>query len=220
MKKRILLSFTIAGALLLLFAMLTAAILTIDVQPIGPRQSLVGLSTINEFVRSFFGESMLWYYITDWISVVAIIVPFGFAFLGLTQLIIRKSIRRVDKSVVVLGLFYLCVIASYILFEIFVINYRPIIIYEAPEASYPSSTILVVLCVMSTAMMQFRSLLKKKGVRMAAYIISIIIITVVIIGRLISGVHWFTDILGGLLLGSALVMLYCSVMQFIKYRFK
>jgi len=74
-----------------------------------------------------------------------------------------------------------------------------------------------VLCIMSTAIMQFHSLLKNKVVRTVADILSILIIAITILGRLVSGVHWFTDMMGGLLLGSALVMLYYSVMQYIDY---
>ena len=44
-------------------------------------------------------------------------------------------------------------------------------------------------------------------------VISLFIIIITIIGRLISGVHWFTDIIGGIIISIALLMTLFSIMS-------
>ena len=140
-------------------------------------------------------------------------MAFGFAVLGFVQLIKRKSFLKVDYSILVLGGFYIIVMAVYILFEILVINYRPVLINGYLEASYPSSTTMLVLCVMPTAIKQFNSRIKHDILKRCVSFLIVAFIAFMVIGRLISGVHWFTDIVGGALLSFGLVMIYHSVIS-------
>lgn len=215
MKKKIKSGFAAAGLLFLLFALLTAAVMTVDVQPVGPSGSRIGLAGINVLIFNLFGENLVLYYITDWIGVIPVLVAFGFAVTGLVQLIKRKSFKRVDAEIIALGAFYLIVIAVYALFEILIVNYRPVIIDGSLEASFPSSHAMITICVMATAVMRFQEIIKNRTLRTASCVISGVIIAIVVVGRFVSGVHWFTDMIGGLLLGSALVMLYYSVTRHI-----
>ena len=199
----------IAICLLAVFLAWTLAALTVDVQAIGPRGSSVGFATLNRLVHNLTGVHMALYTVTDWLGLVPIFFAVGFAVLGLCEWIKRKHILRVDYSILVLGGFYIAVFAAYLLFEEIVVNYRPVFINGYLEASYPSSTTLLVMCVMPTAILQLQARIKCLAAKRAASLVIAAFIAFMVIGRLISGVHWFSDIVGGALLSAGLVMLYC-----------
>lgn len=199
--------------LLAAFTLWTAAIRFIDVQAIGPRGSSVGFATINAMFHDLTGVHMVMYTITDWLGLGPVAFGFGFAILGLIQWIKRKNLFKVDCSILVLGGFYLIVLAAYLLFEEYVVNYRPVLINGYLEASYPSSTTLLVMCVMPTAMMQLNSRIKNTVFKRCVLLLIAAFIGFMVIGRLISGVHWLTDIVGGALLSAGLVMFYHTIIQ-------
>ena len=205
--------FWVGGALLAAFALWTVFVRFVDVQAIGPKESCVGFATLNGYVHNLTGVNTFLYNITDWLGLVPIGVAFGFAILGLIQLIKRKSLLRVDRSILALGVFYIIVVAVYLFFEIVVINYRPVLIEGCLEASYPSSTTMLVTCVMPSAAMQAKERIKNKALRQGVIIVIIAFIAFMVIGRLLSGVHWITDIIGGALFSLGVVMAYKSFLQ-------
>ena len=195
------------------FVLWTLLVCFVDVRAIGPEGSLVGFSALNGFVHEKIGVNMYLYNITDWLGLVPIGVALGFAILGLIQLIKRKSLLRVDRSILALGVFYIIVVAVYLFFEIVVINYRPVLIEGCLEASYPSSTTMLVTCVMPSAAMQAKERIKSKALRKGVIIVIIAFIAFMVVGRLLSGVHWITDIIGGALFSLGVVMAYKSFLQ-------
>lgn len=201
----------IFGTLLLaLFIVFTISLTFVDMKPIGPQNSYVAYASINQAVHELFGVNMTLYNITDWAGVVAIFVALGFAILGLVQWIKRKSILKIDGSILLLGVFYILVFGAYVFFEFNVINRRPILINGILEASYPSSTTMLAMCVLPTAMIQFKRLIKNHRIKNTVNIICGLFTAFMVIGRLVCGVHWFTDILGGLIFSIAMILLYCS----------
>ena len=204
-------SFYIGLGLLGLFILWTTALRFVDVGTIGPQGSSVGFQSLNEIVHNITGVNMSLYTITDWLGLVPVGFMIGFGILGLLQWIQRRNLFKVDWSLLTLGGFYLVMMGMYIFFEMFVVNYRPILINGNLEASYPSSTTLLVLCVMPTAIMQFTKRIKSKRFRQFLNSLITGFITFMVIGRLVSGVHWFSDIIGGCLLSSGLVLIYHSV---------
>ncbi len=213
MKKENQRNLLLAICLLVAFLLWTFAIQFIDVQAIGPQESTVGFATINRFVHNFTGVHMSLYTITDWLSLVPLMFVIGFGTLGLIQWIKRKHLLKVDYSILVLGGFYIVVMAVYVLFEIFVVNYRPVLINGYLEASYPSSTTMLVMCVMPTAIMQFNARIKNDGFKRCVASAITAFVVFMVIGRLVSGVHWFTDIIGGALLSAGLVLMYRTIIS-------
>lgn len=211
MKKRKKKNFCIGLVLIALFIVWTVALQFIDVEAIGPRSSSVGFASLNKAVHEIAGVNMLLYYITDWLGLVPVCFIIGFGMLGLVQWVTRKSFFKVDYSILTLGAFYFVVMAAYILFEILAINYRPILLNYILEVSYPSSTTMLVMCVMSTAVIQFNARIKNKTFKNCVNALIVVFTAFMVIGRLISGVHWFSDIIGGALLSTGLVLLYNSL---------
>ena len=207
--------FIFGSSLLVLFIIFTMSLTFVDMQPIGPQGSYVAYSGINQAVHELFGVNMTLYNITDWAGVVAIFIALGFAVLGLVQWIKRKSILKVDSSILLLGAFYIVVFGAYVFFEFNVINRRPVLINGILEASYPSSTTMLAMCVLPTAMMQFRRLIKNNKIRKTLNTVCSLFTVFMVVGRLICGVHWFTDILGGLIFSIAVILLYCSVNNYV-----
>lgn len=208
MKKRK--TFLTAIFLLTAFVLWTALVALIDVQAIGPMGAQVGFATLNQWFHALTGTRMVLYTITDWLSVIPIGIAAGFAVLGLCQWIKRRKLTAVDPDILLLGVFYITVVAVYVFFELFVINVRPIRIDGNLEASYPSSTTVLVLCVMSTAIMQLKTRLKSKRILSIALTAIVIFTAFMLVGRLLSGVHWLTDIIGGVLISAGLITLYLA----------
>lgn len=204
MKKK----FGIAMGLLAAFILWTLAVCSVDVQAIGPEGSKVGFGTVNGYVHNLTGVNFALYTITDWLGLVPVFVCMGFGILGLIQWIQRKNLFKVDFSILILGGFYIVTIAVFLFFETVVINYRPVLIDGYLEASYPSSTTLLVMCVMPTAILQLRSRIQNKVLQTIVIVAIVGFIAFMVIGRLISGVHWLSDIIGGALLSAGLVTLY------------
>ena len=204
---------------LAMFAVWTVLILTVDVQPLGQNGTSIGFATFNCWFHHFTGVNMAIYTITDWMGLVPVVICLIFAGIGLVQLIKRRSIFRVDADIMILGVYFVIVFLAYAIFEIIPINYRPILIEGRMEASYPSSTTLLVLSVMPALVEQIKRRLSGIRVKQIITIAAIAFSVFMVTGRLISGVHWFTDIVGGELLSVGLYMLYkAAVMLALKER--
>ncbi|MDD6193548.1 MAG: phosphatase PAP2 family protein [Lachnospiraceae bacterium] len=191
-----------------IFAVWTVLIQMVDVQPAGQKGTDIGFATFNVWFHKLTGVHMGIYTITDWLGLVPLFVCVFFAGIGFVQLIKRRSLFQVDYDIILLGVYYAVVILGYIIFEMIPINYRPILIEGRLEASYPSSTTLLVLGVMPTLMEQMNRRLRNSMVKRTINIFTIAFSVYMVVGRLVCGVHWFTDIVGAVLLSGGLFCTY------------
>ena len=201
--------------LIILSIVFTLLVKYIDVKPIGPNESLVGFADINKLFYNLIGSNMVIYKITEILGIIPLLIALIYIIIGIKQSIKRKSILKVDKEIYLLGFFYLFVIIVYIFFEKFVINYRPVLINNILEPSYPSSHTLMSICICISSIIINKKIFRN-NLADIENIISIIVMALIIVGRIISGVHWFTDILGGIIISSTLVVLFYTVLNSIK----
>ena len=207
-EKRILL---LGVFLVVAFVVWTALIVWVDIQPLGQNGTNIGFATFNQWFHKLTGVHMTIYTITDWLGLVPVFVCMVFGVVGLLQLIMRRSLLKVDFDILALGIYYMVVIFGYLIFEMIPINYRPILMEGVMEASYPSSTTLLVLSVMPTLVFQTNQRMQNCVIKKVIAICTTLFSAAMVIGRLIAGVHWFTDIVGGVLLSAGLFYIYKAV---------
>ena len=193
---------------LIAFVIWTFCIQFVDVQEIGVNGTKVGFATFNAWFHQLTGVHMSIYIITDWLGLVPVFVCMVFGVVGFVQLIKRRSLFKVDGDIILLGIYYILVIFGYLIFEMTPINYRPILIEGFMEASYPSSTTLLVLSVMLTLVFQANRRIKNENIQKVIKAFAILFSAFMVIGRLISGVHWFTDIVGSVMLSAGMFFVY------------
>ena len=199
----------ISGILcLIIFVLWTALILTVDVQTVGVNGTKIGLATLNTWFHDLTGVNMCLYVITDWLGLIPVFVCIFLGMVGFLELLKRKSVLRVDSDILLLGIYYVTVISAYIIFEMFPLNFRPVLIDGVMEASYPSSTVLLVLSIMPTLVFQSNRRIENNGIKITVIVLSVIFSVFMVVGRLLSGVHWVTDIVGSCFLSAGLFNVY------------
>ncbi len=190
--------------LVLISIIYTLLVKYVDTSTIGPNGSVVGFSSLNSFVFNLTGNNMTLYKITEILGIIPILIALMYAVIGLIQVIDRKSLK-VDKELIALGILYVVVILIYVFFEKCIINYRPVIIDGVLEASYPSSHTLLSICICGSALLINKYLFKNKKIYKYINIVSIISMVLIVLGRLLSGVHCASDIIGSIIISITLL---------------
>ena len=194
-------------------AVYTFMVKKIDIQPIGPKGSKVGFASLNKVFRDTIGTHMKLYKLAEILGLAILVIVGIYALIGLYQLIKRKSLLKIDKEIIILGIFYVLMFATYIFFEKCIINYRPVILDGKLEASYPSSHTILALCTCITSLIVSKKYVSKKYIKITN-IITILLLFGVFLGRMFSGVHWLSDIIGGFLISLTLISYFNLMYNF------
>lgn len=207
--------FAAAFGCLAAFLLLIVLIKTVDVAQIGPCGTKIGLSGLNASVRDALGSSEWMYKLTEWIGYCSIALAAALALMGLIQLVGRRSLKKVDREILALGGLFLVLAAIYLFFEIVVVNYRPVLEegQSFPEASFPSSHTMLTAVIVGGAAIVARSYVPNRtfSLLLSAAGVSVILFTAA--ARLLSGVHWFTDILAGAILSASLLLAFSGCLD-------
>lgn len=208
-------AFICSGIYFLLFLLLILLVRTVDVAAIGPEGTSIGLSHINQAVHDLFGVQNFWYDVTKVMLILAVLSTFAVILIGVLELLQRRSILAVDSEILAFGVLLVVLALVYAFFEVVIVNYRPIIMEDAtgPEASFPSSHTMLICTIMGAISCTLKKYIRKPEFLLGAKIFCNLVIVITVIGRLVCGVHWFTDILGGVLISLALVYAYAGVIR-------
>ena len=197
----------------LCFIIFTILVKVIDVQALGAQESLIGFASLNLSVNQLLGTNHFCYLITQLFGILAILAAALFAVMGFVQLIKRKSLLKVDHEILMAGIVYAIVIILYVLFEKLAINYRPLVLEDGLEASYPSTHTMLILTILGTALPLAGKYISNPKAVLAVKLLCIAVMWLTVVCRLLSGVHWFTDIVGGVLISLCLISLFKSLVR-------
>lgn len=211
MKKKLLLSLLSFS----LFIVMIILLRTVDLEPIGPNGSLVGFASINEMFHNLTGVNFLWYEITDALGILAILVCVVFGFIGFIQWVKRKKLFAVDREIIALGILFIITIGLYVLFTFVAVNYRPVIMPGETELepSFPSSHTMLAVVVFGSVSIIISKYIKDKKISSIIKIVLNSLLIIAMVGRLLSGVHWFTDIISSCIISYALLQAYQASIQ-------
>lgn len=188
---------------------------TVDVKTIGPNNTSVGFAKVNDAFMHLVGTNMTIYKLTEVAGLLVLLIVGIYGIIGLVQLIKRKSLFKIDREIICLGVLYVMMISVYVLFEKVVINYRPILIDNELEASFPSSHTMLAICTSVSSLLVYKKYVPKK-LNYLAMFTTVLLLTIVFLGRMISGVHWLSDILGGVIISLTLLSYFYTILKWKK----
>ena len=218
----------VAGLFYVLWLALIVLLCLADRQPAAAGDTMIGLASLNtrfaiavaglngsRGVDGSIGLSMQLYKLTEYLGYFSLLIAACFALLGFVQLLRRRSLKKVDKQLLAMGGLFIVLAVLYVFFEKVIVNYRPIIMpgESGPEASFPSSHTMLTFVILGSVCMVLKKYVKNPALCALLKFVCILLILAMVVGRLMCGCHWLTDILGGVLVSLALLALFSAVID-------
>ena len=201
-----------------LFLLLILLLRTVDIQAVGPAGTSVGLASLNNGFHTGIGVHPFWSTVSNILGIIAIASAAGWALLGALPLIREKSLKKADPNLILLGILFLVTILIYLFFNLVTVNARPVLMKNetVPEASFPSSHVMMILVAMLGSIKMLNHYVRNLEQRRLFQLICWFVLIFSVFARMLSGVHWFTDIIGGILIAICLFSLFSIALQYIR----
>ncbi|MBR3368616.1 phosphatase PAP2 family protein [Candidatus Saccharibacteria bacterium] len=175
-------------------------------------ETTISFASLNLPVRDKISSNYILYKITNYLGYLPFLVVLCYCILGFIQLIKNKSFKKVEKGLFVFAGLLVVTFVTYFIFEKLNLNVRPFKIDGELEASYPSSHTLLTICISFGIIFLNRVVYSdKKPLRYLNACLAFLT-AFIVAGRFLSGVHWATDIIGGLLIATSYVLIYHGVL--------
>lgn len=168
----------------------------------------IGLYFINNYFATYSINST-WDLVTTIILDINFLLIVAIVVIGIVQAIMRRSLLKICRNVIVSELLIaLMMIVTMAFSSLIYVNSSPVLQSGGKVSSYPSNHIVIVtfialLC--ATLVKDYFAYVRFDNVNIVAkylsFGISISVISVMVVGKILSGRVWFTDAISGLLLG-------------------
>lgn len=169
--------------------------------------NLLGVNGVNKTVDK----------VTDILIAVVLAVIVAFGVTGVVQWIKRKSFKKIDAELRWMILPIVLVALVWFIFEkLVILNYRPYLVDGVAEPSFPSTHTMIAAGAMIVTMIVLPKYIKKRWLRIVLDILAGILIFAIGFGRIYAGMHWTTDVLGGLIFGADIALVYGIILKHVK----
>lgn len=154
---------------------------------------------------------MNWDKATDIILIASFAVLVVFVIMSLCQWIKRKSLKKVDKSLLWFPLPLALMAITYVIFDKFLIcNTRP---DGSGEASFPSTHVMVVATIFFLVAIILPRYIKSKAAVILLDFFMLAFIVLVSVGRVLANKHWLSDVLGALGFAIIFAIIYYLIIR-------
>ena len=199
----------VAVACTVIFILFTIMVTALDGQTVDGHR--LGLATMNGWWRDLVGVNAAWRVVSDVVAVGTVFGAVGLLIVQIVAVVRGRGLRPVVRDWWGVDLVLISLGICYGLFQIVVINYRPLLMHGVAEASYPSSHVLLFATVWPLLILTLWRMTKRRWVRVTVMVVGMMVMLAGIVARALSGYHWLSDLVGGVLLGVTLVAWYLAL---------